>query len=203
MAISDTFPPGSLADPIGKIYISGPMSGIESMNYPAFDEAEAQLVAENWEVVNPAQLDRDSGTLSREDYMRRDIEALLECDWIYMLPGWHNSPGARAEYQVAIECSMGVVYSKGAERGATPEFTAANLVRNGERQKVYGHPRKDFDRTGLLWSGILGVTVTAHDVALMMAALKISRLKSTPEHADSVVDLIGYAVAYDRLKEAQ
>lgn len=53
-----------------------------------------------------------------------------------------------------------------------------------------------------MWSGVLGVDVTPEDVALMMACLKISRLRSTPHHHDSIVDLIGYAICYSRLDES-
>ena len=34
-------------------------------------------------------------------HIKRDVEALLECDAIYMLPGWKNSKGAVAEVAVA------------------------------------------------------------------------------------------------------
>lgn len=197
-------PSGS--EPVGRIYISGPMTGLPDNNNAAFNEAADRLNKAGWTVINPAALDAalDKTTKKstpRSAYLRRDVEYLLTCEWIYMLPGWQNSPGARLEHLVAIETGMEVFYADDAEVGNPPELQASYLVRNGERQKVYGHPRRDFNRTALMWSGILGVEVTAHDVALMMAALKISRLKSTPEHADSVVDLIGYVVAYDRLKE--
>lgn len=32
-----------------------------------------------------------------------------------------------------------------------------------------------------------------------MVAVKLSRLCHTPEHRDSVVDLIGYGIVYDRI----
>lgn len=34
-------------------------------------------------------------------YMGKDIEALLECDAIYMCKGWQNSKGCMAEFEVA------------------------------------------------------------------------------------------------------
>lgn len=34
-------------------------------------------------------------------YMGKDIEALLECDAIYMCPGWEESKGCMAEHAIA------------------------------------------------------------------------------------------------------
>ena len=34
-------------------------------------------------------------------YMGKDIEALLECDAIYLCEGWQNSKGCMAEFEVA------------------------------------------------------------------------------------------------------
>jgi hypothetical protein len=79
------------------------------------------------------------------------------------------------------------------------EREASALVRDGERQRTYGHPREDFTRTAAMWSAILGVHVTTEKALLCMAALKISRLCQTPDHRDSLVDLIGYGIAYDRV----
>ena len=35
--------------------------------------------------------------------------------------------------------------------------------------------------------------ISAADVAMMMCCLKLARLKATPDHIDSAVDLAGYA----------
>jgi hypothetical protein len=87
--------------------------------------------------------------------------------------------------------------------GELIEEEAARLVRNGERQANYGHPRGDFDTIARLWSPLLGVEVTAELVALCMIALKMARLVSNPKHHDSLVDIIGYGICYDRLDEPQ
>lgn len=81
------------------------------------------------------------------------------------------------------------------ERAETAAETAQRLT-FGDRHDDYGHPLDDFSRTGALWSAVLGVDVTAEQVALCMALVKISRLCNTPDHWDSVVDLAGYANCY-------
>lgn len=93
---------------------------------------------------------------------------------------------------------------------AVPELIedeAARLVRNGKRQGTYGHPRGDFDTIAKMWSAILSkfnqqeVRVDAEQVALLMIAMKLSRLARDPSHHDSRVDIIGYAICLDRLDE--
>lgn len=81
------------------------------------------------------------------------------------------------------------------------ELEAREIVRGGDRETSYGHPRNDLERTAKIWSGILSAEVTPEQVALCMIGLKMSRLVQTPHHHDSMVDIIGYAICYDRLEE--
>jgi hypothetical protein len=76
----------------------------------------------------------------------------------------------------------------------------ANGLVNGARQNDYGHPIHDFTRTGQMWSAILGVPVTAEQVALCMIAVKISRLCNAPKR-DSIVDIAGYAATLEMVLE--
>lgn len=67
----------------------------------------------------------------------------------------------------------------------------ANELVHGDRQKHYGPPEENFARIAKGWAVILGTKVTAHDVALCMAWLKIARLCEGP-HRDSYVDGAAY-----------
>lgn len=70
---------------------------------------------------------------------------------------------------------------------------ATRLI-SGDREDDYGSARDNFTRTGQMWAAILGADdITAEQVALMLAALKISRLSQNTGHRDSWVDLAGYA----------
>lgn len=71
-------------------------------------------------------------------------------------------------------------------------LNAASDLINGQRAKDYGDAFEMHRRIGVGWSEILGVNVTAAQVALCMAWLKISRLIETPDHLDSFVDLVAY-----------
>lgn len=57
----------------------------------------------------------------------------------------------------------------------------------------YGDPVVNHARIAALWSAYLGREVTAHEVAVCMILVKISRLASDPGHLDSLVDIDGYA----------
>ena len=83
------------------------------------------------------------------------------------------------------------------------EKIAHSLV-YGKRNQDYGPPTKDFTRTGKIWGAMLedwepGTPISPEMVALMMAALKVSRLCETPDHFDSRVDTIGYVLTLDRV----
>ena len=71
-------------------------------------------------------------------------------------------------------------------------LTAAKQCVCGEREEDYGTPEDSFGLIGNLWSTYLGVEISAKDVAVLMALLKIARIK-TDTKSDSYVDLAGYA----------
>lgn len=64
---------------------------------------------------------------------------------------------------------------------------------DGDREGVYGDPLISHQRIAKLWSALLDVEITAAQVAMMMAAMKLSRLTGSAEHKDSWIDLAGYA----------
>lgn len=71
------------------------------------------------------------------------------------------------------------------------------------RADAYGKPEDGFGLIARLWNSYLfakvkasngeGVMITSADVAAMMVMLKLSRIAVTPSHADSWVDIAGYA----------
>lgn len=65
-----------------------------------------------------------------------------------------------------------------------------------QRAENYGDQADNFEHIASLWRALFGWDVEPEDVALAMMLLKISRLKRTPGHTDSVVDIAGYAHCY-------
>lgn len=88
-----------------RLYISGPMTGIEDYNFPAFNAAADQLRAAGYDVANPADGGADESK-TWADYLREDLRILLDCDAVALLPGWTESKGARLETYVAEALGM-------------------------------------------------------------------------------------------------
>jgi hypothetical protein len=177
------------------------MRGLPDFNYPLFNEVAKTLRAAGFNVLNPAENFDGDTSLEFSDYMYQDLTQLMGSNGIVMLPGWQDSEGARIEYMVAKSLGLEVKFHGKASQDEPAEMVASRIVRNGERQAVYGHPADDFRRTAAMWSVTFGVEVTPLQVAIAMGQLKMSRLIGTPGHRDSIVDLIGYAVCYERIAE--
>ncbi|AFJ47302.1 DUF4406 domain-containing protein [Shimwellia blattae] len=90
-----------------RVYIAGPMSGIPGFNRSEFHSAATLLSGDGHVVLNPAIL---PDGLEQREYM--DICcAMIRCaDGVYMLDGWENSAGARAENALAEKLGMVVMY---------------------------------------------------------------------------------------------
>jgi hypothetical protein len=69
---------------------------------------------------------------------------------------------------------------------------AGRLI-NGDRAEAYGSARDNFSVIADLWGAYLGCELGSHQVAVMMILVKVARLVPTPTHADSWVDMAGYA----------
>lgn len=63
----------------------------------------------------------------------------------------------------------------------------------GKREQDYGSPENNFQTIADLWNAYKNAGFTATDVAMMMALLKIARIKTGTATEDSFVDLAGYA----------
>jgi hypothetical protein len=72
-----------------------------------------------------------------------------------------------------------------------------------DRGRVYGSPYTNHRRIAEIWSGILDMPITAHQVVLCMVGLKIARLVETPTHHDSVADSVAYLGFFEDVVEAQ
>lgn len=83
------------------MYISLPISGFPLKEVALEAETYKLMFEEDgFEVITPFDVNPDPDK-PYSYHMGRDIEALLECDAIYLAPGWPNSKGCMAEYEVA------------------------------------------------------------------------------------------------------
>ena len=92
----------------GRVYISGPMTGIADYNAEQFANEARFLRTEGYSVCSPVETSLLLGQdLRHEQYLRFDFARVIECDYVVALDGWENSPGARAEIYMAL--MMGVI----------------------------------------------------------------------------------------------
>ncbi len=85
------------------------MTGIPEFNFPAFHAKAAELRAQGFDVVNPAEHDEEPDRTWAE-YLRKDIRLLMDCDSIWLMTGWSKSRGARLEHHIATELGFDVLY---------------------------------------------------------------------------------------------
>lgn len=82
-----------------RLYLSGPMTGYEEFNYPAFHKAAARLREAGYIVENPAEVGHPG--MDYIDLIREDIRIILEVEGVATLEGWWHSRGAHMETSVA------------------------------------------------------------------------------------------------------
>lgn len=94
-----------------RIYISGKITGLEE-NYAKslFDYAENWWKEKGFEPVNPMKIEHNHN-LSWESYMKEDLKALMDCDYIFMLDNWTSSKGAIIEHDLAKELGIEIIYN--------------------------------------------------------------------------------------------
>lgn len=111
-----------------KVYLAGPMTGYPDFNYPAFHDYAAALRLAGHEVLNPAEHFDGRQDLPYETYMRGAIEALLQAEAIFTLPGWVRSKGAKMEMLIAQR--LGLKHLNGTAADEMTEMVAERMVKS-------------------------------------------------------------------------
>ena len=192
-----------------KIYISGPMTGLPEYNYPAFFECE-RMLKEKFPlaiILNPARIDdglvyKYSNT--REHYIRKSVEMVLQATDMFMLPGWENSAGAKLEALIAKEVGLTFYGSVKSPDSTTNNklsiIEEAKQITDHDRQIQYGNPKDHFTDVGRIWGSILRIDdIPPAKVGLMMVGLKLAREAFKPKY-DNRLDAIGYTLLVDKLE---
>jgi len=186
------------------IYLSGKMTGLPNFGAEIFARYAEKYRAEGFTVLSPPEMDREVG-LNKDYtfYIKRDVAVLLgeNVERVYMLPNWHSSRGAKLEKHIAEMFGIAIYDADTGEPYIETVTQEANRLVHGDRGAIYSHPLDDFGRTAKMVSAILGVPVSEEQVALIMIAVKASRLTNSPDHRDSVVDIAGYAECYWMVRE--
>lgn len=84
-----------------KVYIAGKVTGLTVEEYTRqFRQADNKLFAMGFLTFNP--IDHVPESTSWHKAMRMCIRGLMDCDFIFLLPGWTASKGAIIERIIAM-----------------------------------------------------------------------------------------------------
>lgn len=108
-------------------------------------------------------------------------------------------------------CTIGACKHSGCQKIPPPDDSysrlengvldkAKEIVTGRDKQDNYGPPDEFVSRLAKVWSGYLGVELKPTDAAMMMALLKACRLRTNPNHEDSLVDFAGWTMIFERVK---
>jgi hypothetical protein len=148
-----------------RVYVAGPMTHVPQFNFPAFDDAAADLRARGIDVTSPAELDDEevrraalaspdgapgSGSPNGEtwgDFLARDVKLIADdVDGIVVLDGWERSRGARLETFVARLSGKPILRYPTLQPVPDAEIDAAHAP--GSQPQVQGEVRIVNERTG-------------------------------------------------------
>ena len=83
----------------------------------------------------------------------------------------------------------------------TKEFLSeATRLVGMDREKDYGDKVENHKNIARLWSAYLETPIEAHDVAIMMALLKIARTKLGAVSKDTYIDMSAYGAIAGEIK---
>ena len=114
-------------------YISGPMTGLEDWNRPAFDEAESTLEDMGLATFNPARAFPVKEIECWEECIIRDVLHMLDTNdqWcVALLPGWEDSRGARLEAMLAFSRNWPVALYTGDRLSIIPRRSLFSKLRS-------------------------------------------------------------------------
>ena len=112
-----------------RAYLSGPISGYDmNERRKAFSEAEEFIREPGVEVVSPLNngLPDDA---EWSDHMLRDLEMLIDCDMMVLLPGWEHSRGCLTEVRFARKMGLLVLGYGNDEQIAYERYCKENPVK--------------------------------------------------------------------------
>ena len=194
---------------LGKIYLSGKMTGEPEYNHPLFNRKAKELRALGFEVFNPAENDGGTTDKKRSFYLREDIRELLDCDTVMVLAGWRKSKGALLEVNIARELELQIITEDFNCLSDETICEEADYLVSEDRGNHYGHPNQDFTRTGRIWGAVLekwakktqgDKPIPPELVGLCMVGVKISREVHLPKR-DNRVDGVGYFKTVDMIEQ--
>lgn len=129
--------------------------------------------------------------------MRRELQRTRKRDTIrrLVLTALHGT-GEDLEQIYEVGGHLDVHVTTEPDEALPPHLHADQLV-NGDRHAAYGNPADNLARIAATWTALLGprltTALTAPDIALLMAALKLAR-QAGHHRVDNLTDAHGYLI---------
>lgn len=185
-----------------RIYVAGPMTGIEDHNKPRLRALGSGWANAGYEVVNPANFfDVEPHKFVAR---KRAIKELMTCDALAVLPEWVDYPDSFVHDEIALAKRLGIPVHD-ARYPVCPQpliesvLEEAQRIVYGTRQQEYGHPIVSLTQIAELWTGFISartgsmIVLLKPDVANMFILAKMARTFNAPNRRDSWVDMAGWA----------
>ena len=117
-----------------KIYISGKIGNLDMVTVRTkFNSAEIDLHTLGYFTVNPLDIHTEGSPYPNPstwaEYMLNDIAYLFDCDAIYMLYDWEDSPGAKVEHAIAKAMNKPVWYQADCDIPSVAQLQREGLAR--------------------------------------------------------------------------
>lgn len=94
-----------------KIYIAGKISGEKIHECTMkFGKAQKDIERQGHEAVNPLSVVND-WHCPWQKAMKLGIKAMMDCDAVYFLPDFRQSPGAKIEYQIVKDLGIKALFN--------------------------------------------------------------------------------------------
>ena len=72
------------------------------------------------------------------------------------------------------------------------EFLAGVAEVVSDRKSNYGEPIDTYTRAAVIANSILGTALTSYDLAVIMHAVKLSRMRTSPHRLDNYTDAVNF-----------
>jgi hypothetical protein len=95
-----------------KCYIAGKIGKLPKEEYEFnFAVASIEVASIDMIPISPIELPHNHGKTWNE-YMKEDLIAMLQCQSVYALRNWRQSPGATIEVETAKSVGIEIIYQK-------------------------------------------------------------------------------------------
>jgi len=93
-----------------RCYIAGKIGDLpETIFKMNFENAKNEVIDMGFIPVSPVDLPHDHNK-TWASYMKEDLKSLLECDVVYAMRNWRQSPGATIEINLALSVGIDIIH---------------------------------------------------------------------------------------------